>query len=144
MKKSLLIFIISLICSAGFAQHTNALQIKDLMIVADEPNSQDDPENIKYTILFKVNNIAKAQRAYLKLGTKSNTGNILDITAPYSKTGENYFLNYNSIPYAFNNYTSFIKIKVPKNSDPDFRFLTVYLEDKSGSLTQKLQMQIKP
>jgi hypothetical protein len=143
MKKSILIFIMILAYSAGFAQHNN-LDIKDLMIVAEDPSNQDDSLNTKYIIMFKVNKIAQAKKAYIKLGNKNTNANVLDIVALYSKTGDTYFLNYNSTPYAFGNYTSVIKVKVPKTSDPEFKFLTVYLEDKNGSLTQKLQMQIKP
>ncbi len=144
MKKIILIFILSLACSTLFGQQTDSLRIKDLMIVEDNPREQNDSLNIIYTVIFKVSDVSNAKKAYLKFGSQLDNGDVLSITPIYTKKNGSYFLNYNSTPFAFNNYTSFIKVKILKSNSSYFKYLTLYLEDLNGVITQKHYIQIKP
>lgn len=144
MKSNILIFIIILFCSVTFAQQNSSLLIKDLIVTKDNLEEQNDSLNINYTIVFKISNVAIAKKAYLNFGAAKDNGDILTIEPIYIQQNSSYLLSYNSNNLPVLNYTSAVKVKILKATDPSLKFLTLYLEDLNGVLTQKLYFQIKP
>ena len=114
------------------------------MIIENNPLQQDDSSKVKYTIFFKISEIANAKAVHISLGTEQDVGDVLQIEAMYKLQNGNYFLNYNSKSYAYSNYTSYLEITLLKQNLSNMKYLTLYIDDNDGNVTQKYYCNVKP
>lgn len=143
MKKTLLFVIVLLAISKITFSQATAVKIIDLAvnpgIRADTLNNPADTTDL--IILFKIKNVNLASKAYYYFGTVQNIGDVLSVTGNIINQSGTYYLSVNGIQNEITGYSATAFLKLTDQQNSDFNYLTVFVEDNNGLLTDKLYFQ---
>lgn len=123
---------------------TNHIHIKDMILMPDGNLHVNDTINKYYKLVVKIDSASLGNRIFLLFGTLVNQGNILSTQGYFQNSGTNYVINYNNVSYPITNYSIVLPISFPKSYFPSLQFLTVYVEEANGVVSNKLYYSFNP
>lgn len=139
MKKQLLFIIVLLSLSTMSFSQSSVVKILDLAVnpaINADTSLQSDSTDL--IVNFKIKNSLQAQTAYFLFGTAPDLGDITTVTGAFLNQGGIMYLITNGYQNEINDYAAqaFIKLSALQNSG--FNYLTLYIQDNTGQLTNKL------
>lgn len=143
-KILLILALLNLFCTNSVKAQTNQIHIKDLILIPDEDNHGNDTINKYYKLIVKVDKASLGNRIFLLFGTAVNQGNILSTQGYFQGSGANYVINYNNASYPISKYSIVLPISFPKSHLSSLQYLTVYVEQGNGTLSNKLHYSFNP
>ncbi len=138
MKKILLIVTALLSISTITFSQTSPVKIIDLSV---SPGVNADTLQLDSTDLilnFKIKNSSQASTAYFLFGTVPDSGDILSINGTFSNQSGIIYLTTNGYQNEITDYSVQAYMKLSNQQNTDFIYLTVYVQDNTGLLTDKL------
>ena len=139
MKKTLLIVIVLLLISGIIFSQTSPVKIIDLSVIpgikADTTLQLDSTDLI---VNFKIKNSNQAVSAYFLFGTSQDAGDIFTINGTFINLSGTMYLITNSQQNEIADYSAQAFIKLSNVQSSNFNYLTVYIQDNTGLLTDKL------
>lgn len=145
LTKILMLFaFLSFFSMNSLKAQTNQVHIKDLILMPDDDNHGNDTINKYYKLVVKVDKASLGNRIFILLGTSVNQGNILSTQGYFQSNGTNYAINYNSVSYPISKYSIVLPVSFPKSYLPSLQYLTVYVEQSNGILSNKLHYSFNP
>lgn len=143
-----------LLCSLySFAQQGNnnsngnniAVKIKDIALVPElRRDSLPDSTNFKGKIFFKLDLPAAASKVYLMFGTTKDAGDIMTITADVQHAANRHEIVLKGRANAIRNHTGFVPLEVPMSIVSSSEYVTVYVENMGGRVSNKLYYKLNP
>ncbi len=97
-----------------------------------------DTTIVSFNLDFKINNVAEANQARLLIGTTKNSDDVINLTATFSQSAGQYFLNCNNTSNVVNGYNARIKASLTGTQESAFHYITLYLIDSQGKETNRL------
>lgn len=134
------IFVITVLPMVGHAQ-TN-VKIIDLYAHPVPDINSEDTIHRKIVISFKIKNISEASKVHILIGTTQGSTNTQYIIADFIYQNNSYFLSYNNTLFPVKGYETSIHLKVNSEQFQNYRYITVYVEDKNNIETQPLSTQL--
>ena len=136
MKKLFLCVFVLLISIITQAQ-TTQVEIMDLAV---NPGIRADiqPDTTNLIVLFKLKNVNLAAKAYYYFGTVQDANDILSVTGNIIEQSATYYLQVNGVQKEILGYTATCFIKLSGQQNAGFHYLTVFVEDNNGLVTDKL------
>jgi len=131
-----IVFSISIITQA----QTTQVEIMDLSVI---PGIRADiqPDTTDLIVLFKIKNVNIAAKAYYYFGTVHDAGDVLSVTGNIIGQNGTYYLQVNGVQKEILGYTVTGFIKLSNVQNAGFHYLTVFVEDNNGLITNKLYFQ---
>ena len=135
--KKLLLFVIVFSISIITQAQTTQVEIMDLSVIpGTRAGIQSDTTDL--IILFKINNVNLATNVYYYFGTVQDAGDVLSVTGNIINQSGTYYLQVNEVQKEIAGYTATCFIKLSEQQNAGFHYLTVFVEDNSGLITDKL------
>ncbi|MBU0487978.1 MAG: hypothetical protein KKA07_08650 [Bacteroidetes bacterium] len=145
MKRIYLILALMVLgcCYQQASAQTSGVKLLDLvalpLLSADSvPSAQD---SVYIAMQFKVCNPAgsnAASKAYVLFGTAPDSDDILNISADFVYQQGRMLISYDGSLAEVENYTAGFIIGLSAQQNIQCNYITLYIEDSSGYLTQKL------
>lgn len=138
MKKTLFLIALLSITAITYSQ-TSPVKIIDLAVIpgvkADTLLQTDSTDLI---VNFKVKNSNQASSAFFLFGTAQDVGDIFSINGTFLNQSGTIYLITNGYQNEIADYSAQAFIKLSGQQNTDFNYLTVYVQDNSGLITDKL------
>ncbi|OFX39949.1 MAG: hypothetical protein A2X08_17920 [Bacteroidetes bacterium GWA2_32_17] len=139
MKKTLLIVIVLLSISGITFPQTSPVKIIDLAVIpgikADTTLQLDSTDLI---VNFKIKNSNQALIAYFLFGTAPDLNDIFSVNGTFFNQSGTMYLITNGYQNEITDYSAQAFIKLSGQQNTGFNYLTVYVEDNTGLITDKL------
>jgi hypothetical protein len=126
------------------AQSACLVKIKDLSFMKDFSPNNTDTSKVYFKLSFKVDTAALADRTFLLFGTEKNSGNVLNTQITVSHQNGSDYLQYLNQLYPIVRYNTLIPLQITKSQLKQIKWLTVYVQDNSGTNSSNLYYQINP
>lgn len=140
----MLLTLMNILSINSLKAQTSSVHIKDLILLPDESNQGNDTINKHYKLVVKIDSASLGNRIFLLFGTTVNQGNILSKQGYFQSNGTNYVVNYNNVSFPITKYSITLPVSFPKSYFPSLQFLTVYVEQSNGVLSNKLYYSFNP
>ncbi|OFX37679.1 MAG: hypothetical protein A2X08_03310 [Bacteroidetes bacterium GWA2_32_17] len=135
--KKLFLCVIVLSISIITKSQTTQVEIIDLAVNPGiRADMQSDTTDL--IVLFKINNVNIAAKAYYYFGTVQDAGDVLSVTGNIIEQSATYYLQVNGVQKEILGYTATAFIKLSNVQNAGFHYLTVFVEDNNGLITDKL------
>ncbi|OFX29916.1 MAG: hypothetical protein A2X08_08590 [Bacteroidetes bacterium GWA2_32_17] len=135
--KNLLLCVIILLLNIITQAQTTQVEIIDLAVNPGiRADMQSDTTDL--IVLFKINNVNLATKAYYYFGTVQDAGDVLSVTGNIIEQSGTYYLQVNGVQKEILGYTATVFIKLSGQQNAGFNYLTVFVEDNNGLITDKL------
>lgn len=128
----------------GQSQNVSTIRTADVTFIKKlQPYSNVLDTIDSYFLSAKIDSIERVNKVYFLIGTAENSGNIMNVEGNVSSVSSQYVVSYNGQQYVFQNYTINIPIRLSKTQSETLRFVTFYVKDNKGLLTQKVYLKLK-
>ena len=133
--------VIALIGFSAFSQSTQ-VKIIDLAVAPlVSPDTTIQQDTTYLNVIFKIKNKLSAVQAYYLFGTVADTGDILLSQGTFTNQGGTVYLQTNGNTNEVIGYNASAIFKLNAQQNNDFHFITVYVVDINGQMTDKLYFQ---
>ncbi|MFH2142672.1 MAG: hypothetical protein ABIJ97_09635 [Bacteroidota bacterium] len=142
MKKTP-IFITLLCIVNGFLIAQTNVKIMDIVVtpilkidtITGQPINTNGEE---LNIMFKIKNVADADKVHVLFGTAQDLGDVLTIQAEVLENSGIYYISFNGIQKAVNGYTAQTEAVLTTQQLANYANITLYVEDNSGQESSRL------
>jgi len=138
--KNLFLCVIVLLLNIITQAQTTQVEIMDLAVNPGiRADMQSDTTDL--IVLFKIKNVNLGAKAYYYFGTVQDAGDVLSVTGNIIEQSATYYLQVNGVQKEILGYTATAFIKLNNAQNSGFNYLTVFVEDNNGLITDKLYFQ---
>ena len=155
MKKTFKYLLIIFLGASGFQslKAQDSIKVYDLAVLIDherDENFMNDsipiPPGIKeldFSVLFKVNRPEDVDQVYIFLGSEKNASDYKQVVMNIIKEGtELFMISANNEKYTIYKNSAWFNTKIPVGQMENIKWLTVYVKDKAGNLSDKKYFQV--
>ena len=105
-------------------------------LISTDTTYQNDTTILK--VIFKIKNKTLASKAHYLLGTAQDLGDVITAEGQFSTQGGITYITLNGSLKEVEGYNASAIFKLNNQQNMQFNYITVYVEDSTGQITDKL------
>lgn len=141
--KSLVLMMLIMAFSTIKSQTSQRVHIKDLALMPGNNIQVQNSVGSDYKLVLKIDSAENGNKIHLLFGTNRDLGDVQSSEGLFVRSSLN-SISYNNQLYPISKYSISIPISFSNSYFPSLKFLTVYIEDKQGNISNKLYYSFNP
>lgn len=134
---SLFVALLTLLSTLAIAQ--GQTEILDFSVIPAMTTENPSPvDSIELAVSFKIKNAPYGGKAVVRFGTSQNSGNIMQVMAPFVFEQNKWFITYNGQKNEVINYKAKITAKLTSQQFQAYEWITLFIANSTGQITPPL------